>query len=165
MIRRRRFLSLVGPALATLGALAAGGCGGAQAHDPRASLPKFPGLGYRAYPPHLPPGLAKGAVVVVDMTNTGRVRPAGLRFASDGTLSAARWSTWGAGTATAHGTATVQICTTSCGAGHPVRYPATMVLTGIRTCGQTRYYEQARVTLMTVRGPRRWGAFLRVPCA
>lgn len=165
MSHRRRLRSLVGPALATLGALAAVGCGVGQAHGERANLPKFPGLGYRFYPPHLPQGLAKDAVVVVDMTNTGRVRPAAMRFASDATLSAARWSTWGAGTATAHGTATVQICTTSCGAGHPAHYPATMVLTGIRTCGRTRYYKRARVTLTTARGPRPWGAFLRVPCS
>lgn len=139
-------------------------CGGAGKSDPPPPI-KFPDLGYRYQPPRLPAGLPAGAVVVVDMTNTGSVRPAGLRFASDGTLSGARWSHWGAVTATAQGTARVRICTPNCGAGHDARYPAKMVLSGIRICGPRRYYERAQVTLATAKGPEPWGAYIHPPCS
>lgn len=125
----------------------------------------FPDLGYHYYPPRLPTGLARNEVVVVDMTNAGSVRPPNLRFASDGTLSGAHWTDWGAATSTAHGTATVRICSPNCGGGHDARYPATMVLSGVRTCGEHRYYERARVTLTTPQGPKPWGAFIRTGCS
>jgi hypothetical protein len=147
-------------------ALALAGCGataGAQpsAHKPLAS---FPDLGYRYIAPHLPPGLSRDAVLVVDLTNTGRVAPASLRLASDTTLSSAHWSGWGAASTTGHGTATVLICSPDCGAGHYERYPATVVLSRIKACGSHRFYESGRVTLTTVKGPRPWGAVLKDPC-
>ncbi|MFZ0039730.1 MAG: hypothetical protein WAK93_00360 [Solirubrobacteraceae bacterium] len=164
MIRRPhslRFSLLAVAACATLLGLSA--CGGSS-QTSSAAL-KFPGLGYHYYPPHLPKGLAKNAVVVVDLTNSGRVAPAAMRFASDATLSGARWTAWGSDSTTGHGTATVRICSPNCGAGHFSRYPATMVLKGVRTCGAHRYYESARVTLTTVKGPVAWGAFVKVPCS
>lgn len=160
---RSRWGSMATMALAIAAVFAAAGCGGGHARHVSV-LSDFPGRGYRTEPPHLPRGLADNAVVVVDMTNAGRVRPTGLRFASDATLSRARWTDWGASTTTARGLATVWVCTSSCGAGHATQYPATMVLTGIRSCGHARYYERARVKLTTVAGSRPWGAFLRVPC-
>lgn len=125
----------------------------------------FPNLGYRPYPPRLPAGLPHDAVLVVDLTNAGGIHPASLRFASDATLSGAHWTGWGAATTTGRGTATVRICTPSCGGGHDAQYPATMTLSGIRTCGAHRYYEQARVMLTTAKGPKPWGAFIRPPCS
>lgn len=157
------------PRLSTLAALAAltaasiAGCGAAASSRPKPAL-RFPNLGYRAYAPHLARGVPRNAVIVVDMTNAGRVAPTALRFASDGLLSGAHWTRWGDATTTAHGTATVRVCSPNCGGGRSVRYPATMVLSGIRTCGDRRYYERARVTLRTVKGPRPWGAFIHAPC-
>ncbi len=161
MRRTARIRSIAALSAAALGVA---GCGGAGKSDPPIPI-KFPGLGYRYQPPRLPAGLPAGAVLVVDMTNAGSVRPAGLRFASDGTLSGARWSAWGAVTTAAQGTATVRICTPNCGGGHDARYPARMVLSGIKLCGHHHYYERAQVTLTTAKGPEPWGAYIHAPCA
>jgi hypothetical protein len=141
-------------------ALALAACGGSTPNVPIS----FPDLGYRYVPPRLPTGLPASAVVVVDITNTGSVRPAELHFASDGELTRARWADWGGALATGHGTATVRICTPSCGGGHSARYPATISLRGIKVCRGRRFYERATVTLSTAKGSRPWGAYIRAPC-
>ena len=156
--------ALAGATLASL-ALLTTACGSSGPRTRSNVLAHFPHLGYHPTAPRLPAHLARDTVVAVGLTNHGYVRPSGMRLASDATLQNARWRDWGASTAEAHGTATVQICTSSCGAGHPTRYPATVRFSGIRTCGSVRYYERARLTLATVKGPRPWGAFLRVPCS
>jgi hypothetical protein len=141
------------------------GCGASAPATRTDVLAHFSDLGHRHEAPRLPAHLGRGTVVALSVTNQGYVRPTSLRLASDATFSSARWSSWGTARTTGHGTATVQICTSSCGAGHPARYRARVVFSGIRTCGATRYYEHAQITLSTVKGPRPWGAFLQVPCS
>ncbi len=159
---RRVVTSRLAPVLA---ALALAGCGAsAGAQTSTQPLVKFPDLGYRYIPPQLPRGVSNRAVLVVDLTNTGRVQPAALRLASDTTLSGARWSGWGAPSATGHGIATIHVCSPNCGGGHDVRYPATLVLSGIKGCGAHRFYEHVRLTINTVDGPRPWGAVIQPPC-
>jgi hypothetical protein len=150
-----------GAAIAVLSAvLAVAACGNSQ----RKALVPFPGLGYRYVAPRLPAGLPAGAVLVVDMTNAGSVRPASLQFASDATLSRLRWTAWGGALATGQGTATVRICTPSCGGGHNASYPATVSLQGIKVCSGRRFYERATVTLTTAKGSRSSGAYIHAPC-
>jgi hypothetical protein len=161
-----RFVALLVALVVGVGVLA--GCGsnrGSRGGGARVADPKpFPQLGYRYVPPHLPSHLAPGSVLLVDMTNAGGVRPDALRFASDGTLSGVHWRAWGTAQAVGHGTATVRICTTSCGAGYNQAYPATITVAGIKPCSGKRYYERAQVTLSTPGGRKPWGSYIHAPC-
>jgi hypothetical protein len=161
---RKRVVTL--PSLVRVAAaLALAGCGAGASAETSPHLPiTFPDLGYRYIPPHIPPGISPGTVLVVDLTNFARVKPANMRLASDSTFSGARWTSWGAPSTTGQGTATIRICSPSCGGGHDANYPATVVLSDINACRSHRFYETARVTLATVEGPKPWGAVLRAPC-
>lgn len=155
-------------AVATLLACGCGASGGGGRPEvkPVGSPGKasFPSLGYRAVAPRLPAGARAGAALVVDLTNTGSIAPGSMRVASDATAAGLRWSRWGSEQTTGRGTATVRICTTSCGAGKNRDYPATITLTGLKRCRTHRFYERAQMRLRTAHGSQSWGAFVRVPC-
>lgn len=159
---RRPILVWLGRVLAVL---ALAGCGaGASAQTSHRVPIEFPDLGYRSMPPHVPNGTAPGTALVVDLTNTAQARPLAMQLASDATLSGARWTNWGDRSTTAYGTATIRICTPSCGGGRDVPYRATVVLSALKSCRGYRFYQSATVTMDTVKGPRRWPAVLRAPC-
>lgn len=139
--------------------LVAGGCGGHSAPKPG------PGIGYHPTPPVVPSSAPAGVPLVVDLTNAGAVRPAHLLVASDGYLTGLRWASWGQSTARAQGSAKINLCTPSCGAGNVRTYPATVTLTGLRRCGTRDFYAAARVSLATLAGARNFGAFIHAPCA
>lgn len=146
-------------------ALALAGCGaGASARTSPQVPVKFPNLGYRYIPPHVPAHVSANTALVVDLTNIAHVEPQSMRLASDSTFSGAHWTNWGAPTATGRGIATIRICDPNCGGGHDAHYRATVMLSGIKSCRSHRFYETARVSLDTVAGPKPWGAVLRTPC-
>lgn len=151
----RRCLA-AGAVAATLGA---SGCGGHSAPRPG------PGIGYHPTPPTLPSSVPAGSPLVVDLTNTGAMRPSHMVVARDGVLTRLRWTSWGQPTARAHGSALIHICSPDCGAGYERTYPATVTLTGLKRCGSHEFYARASVTLATVAGPRGFGAFIHAPCA
>ncbi len=146
-------------------ALALAGCGAGAAAQTTPQVPNFPDLGYQYIPPQIPAGTPHGSVLAVDLTNVGRIRPQAMRLASDTVLSGASWTDWGSPTATGRGTVSVRICSPSCGGGHDAHYRATVSFSRIKSCRSYRFYEDASVTLDTVAGPRRWGAFLKDPCS
>jgi hypothetical protein len=139
-----------------------GGCGATGSADPGTGTTPL-GMGYHPPAPKLT-NVAADSIAVVDLTNTGSVRPAGLNFASDGTLRTVRWSSWGGRSAEGRGTAALRLCGSSCADTHMVDYPATVRLTEVVTCSHRRYYNRAAVTISTDTGPRRWGSFIHAPC-
>jgi hypothetical protein len=151
-----------------IGAVALAGCGGSGVKPVTAAdngLVTFPGLGYKPVAAKVPRSAAAGSALVVGLTNTGSTEPHQMQLASDTSATGLRWSGWGTSTAVGHGTATIHICTSSCGAGFDRRYPATLTLSVLRTCGHHRFYERAALRLATTKGRRRWGAFVKTPCA
>lgn len=137
-----------------------GGCGGGH------SAPHLgPGIGYHPTPPTLPSSVPAGSPLVVDLTNTGAVRPSRMVIARDGVLTALRWSSWGQTTARAKGSALIHICSPNCAAGYERTYPVTVTLSGLKHCDSHEFYASASVTLATVAGPRGFGAFIHAPCA
>jgi hypothetical protein len=146
-------------------ALALAGCGAsAGARTARKPPVPFPDLGYHYIPPHLPQGAAADTVFAVDLTNVGFVHPAAMRLDPNAVLNGAQWADWGAQRTTGHGTATVRICTPSCGGGHDARYPVTIVLSSVKACDGRRFYESGTMTLTTAAGSRRFDVALRKPC-
>jgi hypothetical protein len=146
-------------------ALALAGCGAsAGAHPTRKPPVPFPDLGYRYIAPRLPRGAGANTVFVVDLSNVGFTHPTGMRLDPHAVLSGASWSDWGAAHATGRGQATVRICSPSCGGGHDARYPATVVLSSVKTCSGHRFYESGTMTLTTADGPRRFDVSVRKPC-
>jgi hypothetical protein len=121
------------------------------------------GMGYHPPAPRLA-DVAPSSVAVVDLTNTASVRPSGLNFASDGTLSNLRWSTWGGSAAAGRGTAKLRLCGSTCTSAHLADYPATVRLSQITVCAHRRYYNRATVTISTTQGSRKWGSFIHAPC-
>jgi len=111
-----------------------------------------------------PPAMSAGATVRFKGTSgTAQVRPATLYLTGDGTLTDVhvKWSTWGGGVATGHGTADWHGCTPNCAQGKRHRDPATVRLSQIKTCGGQRYYSHA--TTVTNRG-RRFSLGSFAPC-
>ena len=138
------------------------GCGlSGSGHRGGATTPL--GMGYHPPAPRLS-GVPGNSVAVVDLTNTGSVRPAGLNFASDGTLRGVRWSAWGGSAAAGRGTAALRLCGSTCADVHLVDYPATVTLSHIVVCAHRRYYDRATVMISTTEGSRRWGSFIHAPC-
>lgn len=148
---------LAGAVAATLGI---GGCGGG--HTPPQP---GPGVGYHPTAPVLPSSVPAGLPLVVDLTNTGAVRPSRMVIARDGVLTGLRWASWGKITARAKGSALIHICSPDCGAGYERTYPVTVTLTGLKRCDSHEFYARASVTLATVAGPHGFGAFIHAPCA
>ena len=140
-------------------ALGVSACGGHSTPTPG------PGIGYHPTPPALPSSAPAGSPLVVDLSNTGAVRPAHMLIASDGVLTGLHWASWGQSTAQAQGSAQINLCSPSCGAGDVRTYPATVTLTGLRRCGGHDFYAAAKVMLATVAGARPFGAFIHAPCA
>lgn len=177
---RRRHAALAAAVVGTAVAVGLGGCGSGST-DPqgggkvtpvdRTGKVTFPDLGYRKVAPRLPAHVSPGTVLVVDLTNTGSAQPSQMTLALGATAAGLHWSQWGTARATGHGTATVRVCTTSCGAGYDRSYPATITLSDIRACHGHRFYEQANVALSTAglsalpHGvSSRWPATLKNPC-
>jgi len=158
-VRRARDLWRRCGACAVVAVLGVAGCGG---HPDAPKLP--PGVGYHPTAPVLPTGVAAGTPLVVDLNDTAAVRPAGMRVASDGTLTGMHWSSWGQQTARAQGSAMINLCSPDCGSGPIRKYPATVTLTGLKRCGSHDFYARATVTLATVAGARSFGAFIHAPC-
>jgi hypothetical protein len=157
---------------ALVAALAVAGCGGSTAPGGGGRVTpvggsgktSFPGLGHRNLGPRLPAHVSPGTALAVDMRNIGGVHPTYMRLASDATADGLQWSQWGAASTTAHGTATVRICTPSCGGGHNRSYPTTITLSGLKQCGSHRFYQRATMVLRTATGTKPWGAFVQAPC-
>lgn len=125
---------------------------------------KFPSLGHRSVAPRLPAGVSAQTMLVVDFRNVGAVAPAQMRLASDTTATRLRWTSWGTARTTATGSATVRICTSSCGAGYFRTYPVTLTLSGLARCRSHRFYDRATLVLHTATGTKPWGALINDPC-
>jgi hypothetical protein len=167
-----RWLAIVGVGLLL------GGCGVLDEEGPAAPKPPDPAVygpstATKAPDPTLvAPRLVKpsaavahaldgGAIGVVDLSGAVAIEPESLDTAADVTLSAVRWSSWGA--AGASGTARVRIltCQPSCAASGERLVAARIELSGVKTCSGRRYFSSGRVLLDSGEDPV---TYLRAPC-
>jgi hypothetical protein len=162
-VRRLRVFSTRGAAVALFAGLIAG-CGASAGARPDPKPVSTPLIHYHPTPPRLPAGHTPGTLYVVDLTNVGAVKPAKVAFASDATLLHVQWSSWGGSAAVGHGTAVVRLCQPDCATGRIVPYPATVKLSGVKSCDHARFYVDSSVVADTRRGPWHLGSFMRNPC-
>ncbi|MEA2311207.1 MAG: hypothetical protein QOE28_1175 [Solirubrobacteraceae bacterium] len=158
--------------------LAAAGCGSeplasqpAPLPTPRGDFgPSQPGTGTPPRPvaPKLqtPDGataasLAGGSVGVVGVEGAVGVRPATLDVASDGRLTALRWTRWDARIAEGTGTLRLIDCDPNCAGGTIRTVAATVRLSSPRLCGRATYFDRAEVGVTGGESP---ASYVRAPC-
>ena len=107
-----------------------------------------------------------GQIGIVDLTGTIAIEPATLETASDATLEGLRWSAWSADGAEGAGELRLLDCQPSCAAGRTERVPATIKLSGVKTCDGRRYFETGEVQLDPKDSPygEQPATYLRAPC-
>lgn len=104
--------------------------------------------------------LAPGELGVVDFAGEAAARPSTVRPNKDQVLRSLEWTGWGEDEATGRGTLEVLVCEPNCAQGQTEEVPATLTLSGPRTCGSRRFYGEA-----TLRADDQEPAvFLRTPC-
>ena len=107
-----------------------------------------------------------GAIGIVDLTGTIGIEPATLETAADATLEGVRWSSWGEGGAEGAGELRMLDCQPTCAGGGSDRVPATIKLSGVKTCDGRRYFETGEVLLDPKDTPsgEQPATYLRAPC-
>lgn len=144
--------------------LAACGSPGAPAERPP-STSGPPAAPAPAAPRGAEAALKDGAgVAVVDLTGRAGARPGELSVAKDATLSAVRWSGWGAAQATGRGRLELLDCDPNCAEGQVRSFPAEVVLSNLRTCGSGRFYATVALTYRDGGRTQRPAAYLQPPC-
>jgi hypothetical protein len=110
--------------------------------------------------------LEGGQIGIVDLTGTVAIEPDTLETSSDGTLEGLRWSSWGADGADGTGELRLLDCQPTCAGGGSDRLPATIKLTGSKTCDGRRYFETGEVRLDAQDSPtgEQPATYLRAPC-
>jgi hypothetical protein len=86
-----------------------------------------------------------------------------LETANDLQLQCLKWSSWGGAKAQARGVAHLLVCQPTCAEGTEQEIAATVVLSKPKTCGRTRWYAKAAVTLDR-EGVKPPASYLRPPC-
>jgi len=155
---RRRALLGLGLGL-TLAASLAAGCGEEEApttrgpSDARFQVGDPSRAAAATTPAECPPGgrpsldAAARRIGVADVESRRGAAPSELVTADDLTLECVRWTSWGGARAEGRAVARLLVCRPSCANGTEDRVPARVVLSGLRSCGDRRYYLDARVTL------------------
>ena len=174
-MRRRLALALCGLSLAGCGVLDDEGPAVAGTPDPAAYGPG--GAVARATPAFEAPELSAptgavaqalddGEIGVVDLTGTVAIEPSTLDTASDATLERVRWSRWDEDGAQGTGELRLLDCQPTCVSGGTDRVPATITLTGVKTCDGRRYFETGAVRLVTKDSPSGEppATYIRAPC-
>ena len=109
--------------------------------------------------------LDAGAIAVVDLTGTVAIEPGTLETASDATLEGVRWSEWGAGGAEGSGELALLDCQPTCAGGGTDRVPATIRLSGVKTCDGRRYFATGEVVLeRDAPSGGQPASYVRAPC-
>jgi hypothetical protein len=102
-----------------------------------------------------------GEVGVVDISGRVSARPRTLPTSTDGSLQRLVWSSWSADGAAASGEFRVLDCQPNCATGHTRTVPATVELSGVKTCEGRRYFGRAVVKLASGPAPT---SYVRAPC-
>ena len=110
--------------------------------------------------------LDAGGIGIVDLTGTIAIEPSTLETASDATLEGVRWSSWGEGGAEGSGELLLLDCQPTCAGGGTNRVPATVKLSGVKTCDGRRYFASGEVLLDPKATPsgQQPASYLRAPC-
>lgn len=80
------------------------------------------------------------APVYIRTAGAWKQHPTRLIVGASTPLTALRWSNWGASTAVGHGTFLADNCQPTCAAGTITSRPATITVTGIKTCRGLQVY-------------------------
>ena len=123
-------------------------------------------------PPEVSPGpevasrLEAGSVGIVGFDGAVGVEPESLETASDLTVSALRWTAWGASGASGSGRLRIPTCQPNCATGTATEVPARVELTGLKTCDGRRYFDHAEVRVAAEDAPSglQPASYLRAPC-
>jgi hypothetical protein len=108
-----------------------------------------------------------GSIGVVDPGGVVSIEPSALETASDAGLSGLHWSSWGEEGAVGSGSFRVLTCQPTCAGGGSDLVPAQIVLSGVKTCGERRYFERGEVKIAAADAPpggRQPATYLRAPC-
>jgi hypothetical protein len=164
---------LIGVVLAA--SMLMGGCGGAGEERAASSsggagasssgLSKLPKVAAtpstQPVPARVLDRLAAGAVAVSDLTGKAAIEPATVQFATDASLTGVRWTRWGAGGATGHGTLRVLSCNPNCAEGDVEQRPATIELARPSVCPDGRFFSASKVVPDGGPAP---ASYVRAPC-
>jgi len=110
--------------------------------------------------------LEAGAVGVVDVTGAVGVRPTVLDTARDSRVESVTWTRWGEAGAEGTGDLRTRDCQPNCARGLTQTIPATIRLTGVRSCDGRRYFAAAQVRIDPARSPsgEQPATYVRAPC-
>jgi hypothetical protein len=112
--------------------------------------------------------LRAGAVGVVDVAGRVAIRPASLDTSDDGTLEQLSWSHWGDDGAAGSGQLRLTECQPNCASGGVKTIPATVTLSGVKTCDGRRYFDEAKIEIDPAQAPDgdsgQPAAYVRAPC-
>jgi|1186.fasta_scaffold476669_2 hypothetical protein len=111
--------------------------------------------------PALRGSVPAGEVGVVDVSGLVSARPEMLQTSEDASLQHLAWSSWSADGASASGEFRVLDCQPNCATGHSRKVPATVALSGVKTCDGRRYFGRAVVKLASGPAPT---SYVRAPC-
>ena len=153
-------------------ALVLAGCGSSSSELPAATPtidmsqfgPRHAVAGATPAPIELPAlhgSVPAGEVGVVDISGLVSARPGTLQTSTDGSLQRLAWSSWSADGASASGEFRVLDCQPNCATGHTRTVPATVELSGVKTCEGRRYFGRAVVKLASGPAP---SSYVRAPC-
>jgi hypothetical protein len=153
-------------------ALVLAGCGSSSSELPAATPtidmsqfgPRHAVAGATPAPIKLPAlrgSVPAGEVGVVDISGRVSARPGTLQTSADSSLQRLVWSSWSADGASASGEFRVLDCQPNCATGHTRTVPATVELSGAKTCEGRRYFGRAVVKLASGPAPT---SYVRAPC-
>jgi hypothetical protein len=110
--------------------------------------------------------LESGAVGIVDVTGTVRIRPSVLETASNARVEELEWTRWSRSGAEGRGSLRSLVCKTTCARATAEMIPATITLSGVRECDGRRYFEAGAVEIDLARTPagEQPATYLRAPC-
>jgi hypothetical protein len=107
-----------------------------------------------------------GSIGVVDPGGVVSIEPERLDTASDVSLEALHWTSWGEDGAEGSGTARMLTCRPSCANGGVNEGPARIRLSGVKICDGRRYFERGEVLVDPKDTPTGSppATYLRAPC-
>jgi hypothetical protein len=156
--------AVLGVAIAVFSA--ASGCGGEETPEPAVTPDPVAQSRVGGDPQGVERALALGdGVAVIDLAGTAGARPRELEIAKDATLEDLRWRGWGEAQAEASGSVRALICEPTCANGRIRHWPTRVVLSGLITCGDGRFYGTAEVTYRPKPGASKpLAAYIGAPC-
>jgi hypothetical protein len=110
--------------------------------------------------------LDAGTIGVVGITGAVGVKPDALEVASDSRLESLTWTRWDGSGAAGRGELRSLVCRPTCASGRIERIPARVTLSGVKTCGDRRYFERGEVLIDPRRSPsgEQPATYVRAPC-